>query len=325
MNLVRFRLFPKGSWRTPWQADTLMGAIAAVAARASGPEWLEAELLAPWRRNDPPFVLSDACPGDLLPAPALLPLFPRWPEAERKLVKKAAWLTPEQFDAVQKGGKPAMPQTAGGKFGFAATDAAMKSESRMRNTLDRLTDTTGNAGSLYPVTAIALESGFNYLSLYARVAVGKEAVLTNLLRLLADSGFGADVSTGFGHFGLAEGWEDASGLDRMEGANGWISLSTFQPAAGDPTEGYWQSFVKYGKLGPDFGIADVFKRPQWMLRPGACFRSKGLIREWYGRPIEAGDLLSAPALAELDSRGIHPIQPAYALAVPFVWPKEVEA
>jgi CRISPR-associated protein Csm4 len=324
MKLIRFRLTVKGSWRTPWQADTFTGALAAGAARVNGFRWLEQELLAPWREGEPPFVLSDACPGDLLPAPALLLLLPSWPDERRKQVKKTAWLTREQFVAVQTGQPPCLPETAGPEAGFASEDIVFKSEVRLRNTLSRRTDTTASPGSLYPVDAMALQKGFSGLSLYARVAPGKESLLESLLNCLGEIGFGADASAGFGHFTLAGTWDDASWLDEVEGANGWISLSTFQPAAADPTAGYWQSFVKYGKLGPDFGIENVFKRPQWMLRPGACLRENGQPGDWYGRVITIGEMLAEDAVNELALRDIQPVHPAFALAVPMKWIKEYE-
>ena len=80
--------------------------------------------------------------------------------------------------------------------------------------------------------------------------------------------------------------------------------------------------MKYGKLGPDFGVRSVFKRPQFMLRPGACFRQPPPLPEWAGRLIPSEHLIPAATLDELRDRGIHPVQPAFALAVPMKWAKE---
>ena len=324
MKLVRFRLQPQGSWRTPWQADTLLGALAAVGARAHGPDWLERQLLSPWRDCDPPFVVSDACPGDLLPAPAFLPLFPGWPDSERKRVKKTAWLTPEQFAALQNGRTVQLPESKAAEAGFASNSEVLRPDVRMRNTLSRLTGTTGDPGSLFSLSATRLSSALTDLSLYARVAPGRESQLGDLLHQLGETGFGADVSTGFGHFRLAGGPEDASQLDSLVQARAWVSLSTFQPAPSDSTDGYWQSFVKYGKLGPDFGLDGVFKRPQFMLRQGACFQAAGPLHDWYGRCIDTRDLLSASTADQLQARGIRPVQPAFALAVPLKWNPEIQ-
>jgi CRISPR-associated protein Csm4 len=318
MKLVRFRLIPKGSWRTPWDADTLMSMLATAGARAHGSAWLEGELLAPWLCGRPPFVVSDACPQDLLPAPAFLPLL-TWPDEKRKRVKKAAFLTGEQFAALQHAEQPVLPETTGAESGFAASAACIRSEVRLRNTLDRLTNTTGNAGSLYPLSAMSLANEFTYLSIYARVAPGKEELLRDLLGLLSEMGFGADASVGSGHFDVVGKWDDAMQLEEVQGADSWISLSTFQPAPADPVAGYWQSFVKYGKLGPDFGVEQVFKRPQWMLRAGACFRSPESVRDWYGRLVSTEELLPPDTVEKLAARGIRPVHPAFALAVPMKW------
>lgn len=312
MNLLRFRVEPTSPWRTPWQADTLTGMMAAALARAYGPARLASDLLGPWRRGEPPFVLADACPGDLLPSPACLALWP-WPEADRKRVKRTLWLSREQFTALQQGRRPVIPEQPPGPFHFSV---------RMRNTLDRQSDRTGAPGSLYEVPVTSLSKEYSQLSLYAGVAPGKEVLLRELLILLSESAFGADASAGFGHFRIVDGFEDASWLAAVTEPDGWVSLSTFQPGAHDPTDGYWRSFVKYGKLGPDLGTDAVFKRPQRMLQPGSCFRTKVGVRDWYGRLITSDELLPESTQQALGSSGTAPVQPAFALAVPMKWIEE---
>jgi hypothetical protein len=66
-------------------------------------------------------------------------------------------------------------------------------------------------------------------------------------------------------------------------------------------------------------VASVFKRPQWMIRAGACFRQTGLRREWYGRWIPAEHLLLDDARGQLEAAGVRAGQPAFALAVPLRW------
>ena len=315
MNLVRLRIMPLGAWLTPWHADTLTGLLASTFARAHGGERLKRDLLDPWQAGEPPFVLSDAFPGDLLPAPACLPLWP-WPEEKRKQVKRTEWLEPHQFQQLQEGQQPALAP--------AITKLAVE-DVRLRNTLDRIADRTGAPGSLYEIPCTALGYDASYLSVYARLSTGGQSLLGGLLSLLAEAGFGADTSVGQGHFEWDGSFDDASWLAGVKAANGWISLSTFQPAQRDSTHGYWRSFVKYGKLGPDFGVDGVFKRPQWMLRPGSCFREQGTAREWYGRLIGTDELLPEGTRKELAVTGTRPVQPAYALAVPMKWAKEYEA
>jgi CRISPR-associated protein Csm4 len=314
MNLVRFRILPNGSWLTPWHADTLTGMLASVLARAHGADRLEGDLLEPWRLGQPPFVLSDAFPGDLLPSPACLALWP-WPEAQRKQVKRTEWLSRDQFRTLQSGSRPTVSDYP---------SEALRRSLRMRNTLDRQSDKTGAAGSLYEVPLAVLSVDHSYLSVYAKIVPGKEQFLRELLGLLSDSGFGADASVGQGQFTLDGGFEGASWLEEVQGGNAWISLSAFQPSTNDSTQGYWRSFVKYGKLGPDFGVGGVFKRPQWMLRAGSCFREQGAPRDWYGRVIGTDEILPEATRTELAGAGIRPVQPAFALAVPMRWAEEYD-
>ena len=84
-------------------------------------------------------------------------------------------------------------------------------------------------------------------------------------------------------------------------------------------EGYWRAFVKYGKLAPELHANAVFKRPQVMLEPGASFRTTGAPKPFYGGPIGSDRLLSPQARKSLDAVGVHPVQAAFALAVPIRW------
>jgi CRISPR-associated protein Csm4 len=312
MRLIRYKLRPRGSWITPWRADTLTGLLASQLVAESGVDEFRRLLADPWGREpaDPPFVLSDAMPGDLLPKPDCVGFFFSDPK-ERKEAKGVAWLTPDQFHMVQEGEKPKLAE-AKPVLNFV----------RMRNVLDRTTSTTGAAGgpaTLYSVPAACLNAGYDYLSLYARVSESGEGLLDELIRVLSQRGFGADAAVGHGQFDV-EGPEDPpKPLDSVDSPSGWISLSTFQPSPNDPVDGYWRSFMKYGRLGPDVPVDGVFKRPQWMLEPGACFKTGGEQREWYGRLIGTKELLPETSLKQLAGANIEPVQPAFALAVPMRW------
>ena len=310
MKLFRFRLRPKTPWMSPWQADTIAGLLAALYARAAGPKAAEDDLIGPWRAGDPTLVVSDAFPGDLLPAPVCLAVSPEIKEQDRKKLRKMAWLTPDEFAAVQRTGK--LPEAAGRDRADPFHEVV-----RMRNSIDRAVDSTGETGKLYEAAGQVLKEP-GTLSVYARVAQGREDWAARLFGLLAEHGFGADAGVGAGEVELAGGPEPVN-LEPDGATGGWVSLSTFQPAQKDPTEGYWRSFVKYGKLGPDFPVDSVFKRPQWMIRAGACFRETGARREWYGRWIPAEHLLLSDAQRQLEAAGVHAGQPAYALAVPLRW------
>src|SRR5690606_1998339 len=164
------------------------------------------------------------------------------------------------------------------------------------NSISRTSNTTAMGGGLYPTAETVLGADnrnrpFSHLTLYIRVRERARDLLAELLRDLAAWGFGADRSSGKGQFRLGSELEGVDDLDAVEGATGCVVLSTFQPSSRDPTDGSWDAFTKYGKLGPDFGLDNVFKRPLIMIRPGASFvpnPSQG----WVGRAIPMGELLS---------------------------------
>lgn len=307
MRLYRIKLRPLSPWRTPWQADTLSGLLCCACARVSGGDVLRAEILEPALADRPPFVLSDAFPGDLLPLPTAARLAD-WPPADRARLKRARWLDPLAFATFQCTGSLAP--------GNLQDFQPVKEATSTHNTLDRISDATGPPGSLFSRREWLLARNFDHVSLYARVADGFLDPLVALLRALASTGFGADVSTGRGQFDLLGDPEPQDHLDAPpDGANGLIALSTFQPAPDDPADGLWEPIVKFGKLGPDFGIENVFKRPLILFRPGASFRSTAP-RDFLGRAIPSTELLAPDTCHALAQRGIHPVHFAFGLTVP---------
>ena len=103
--------------------------------------------------------------------------------------------------------------------------------------------------------------------MYVRVQDELKTRFWQWVEELASWGFGADRSAGKGQFRLNSALEPVPNLDKISGANGSVVLSTFQPTSGDPTDGAWELFTKYGKLGPDYGLENVFKRLLILLRP----------------------------------------------------------
>jgi CRISPR-associated protein Csm4 len=278
------------------------------AARRDGPEVLAREILQPALAGQPPFVLSDAFPGDWLPVPMSVRL-QAWQAEERKAVKRARWLRPDAFACAQRG-EPLAPAELVSAHGI-------QSFVQLRNTISRASNTIGDGGGLFNDTLYAV-NGNAELSVYVRLADGFNERLLALFRELEFTGFGSDNSIGKGQFELATGLEPHPELDTVPNATGVFVLSTFQPAPRDPTDGYWESFTKYGKLGPDFGIENVFKRPLVMFRPGACFRSI-VPAGWLGRAISMHELLAAEVVTTLQRRGASVVHLAYGLTVPFAW------
>lgn len=288
-----------------------MGALASAWAKSRGVKALYRDFLDPWNERDPLFVISDAFPGDSLPAPACLPLWWNWPEDERKNVKQAQWLSSDQFRQVQLGTQ--RPELSN------SIPKPIRENVRLRNSISRATDTTGDGGELFEVPFSSLSDPSENLTIYARAKGNGLEILTEALTLLGQTGYGADASVGHGGFGLDGEPTECAELDDVPYSDGFVSLSTFQPAQDDPTDGLWKSFIKYGKMAPDFHRIAIFKRPQVMLQPGACFRTDGGPKPFYGTPIGPDRLLVKHQADALAKSGVRPVQAAFALAVPIIW------
>ena len=269
---------------------------------------LRREVIDPALDGRPPFVLSDAFPGDWLPVPALVRLLD-WPVADRKTVKRARWLSAEAFRRVQHGERPALTDLiqASGVWEYT----------QLRNTIGRASNSTAQGGGLFPTDETVLCDAA-YLTVYARVRDDFVRRFWALMQELAAWGFGSDRSVGKGQFHLGPELESVEGLDAPADADGCVVLSTFQPAAGDPTDGAWEAFTKYGKLGPDFGLENVFKHPVILFRPGTCFR-RPILQGWLGRAIPMRELLAPDARESLGGRGAEVIHAAFGLCVPLAW------
>jgi hypothetical protein len=294
--------------------------LLATAARVHGPEVLRDLIIDPMLAGRPPFVLSDACPGDLMPMPIWLRLAD-WPnDADHKRIKRARWLTPGDFQRTRRGELPA--------HDALVEDAAVLCQhTRQHNTLDRLTDTTGDAESgqgTFNLPETLLHTTNTHLSVHFRVLeAGFEDILLELFDELALTGFGADTAIGRGHFEFLGNPEPVPELGQPpENANAVISLSTFQPGPNDPVDGLWDAFPKFGKLGPDLGVDDVRKNTLILFRPGACFSlSNASCPSFLGRAVPTGELLSPAAASALRERGFQPIHSAFALCIAAKWPE----
>src|SRR5947209_10837138 len=189
MNLYRFRLIPESPWRTPWQSDTLAGLLCWMCARTQGDTVLRQQIIEPALAGRPPFVLSDAFPGDWLPVPVAMRLLDA-PAEQRKTVKRAKWLSQKTFGRLQRAELPTMSDLI--------HDSGIREYTQLRNTIDRSSNTTTEGGGLFPTQESVLDKAVNYLTVYARVEPGFVEPFWRLVQELADWGFGSDRSAGKG-------------------------------------------------------------------------------------------------------------------------------
>jgi CRISPR-associated protein Csm4 len=143
--LRRICVCPLSPWRTPWQADTLTGALCSVAARVHGPDFLRERLIEPMLDGRPPFVLSDAFPGDLLPVPVTVRLCRPPPDVDRKRIKRGRWAARQHFLALRAGATDCQVP-----WGELRADADVFCEETTRhNTLSRASNASLEDGGLF--------------------------------------------------------------------------------------------------------------------------------------------------------------------------------
>ena len=311
MQLYRLKLRPLSPWQTPWQADTLSGLLARTLVQWEGSDALQNEIFLPASAGNPPFVLSDAFPGDLLPVPLALRLRP-WRPEERKTVKQARYISGETLQKWRRGNIP--------QINDLLPVSHVLSAEQMRNTISRATGTTQEEGSLFSSEASALAGGSGQpdtLSVYVRVAQNYKGRLMQLFHRLSLTGYGADASVGYGQFEITSGLEPLPEWDATASAAGGshLLLGSCSPAANDPTDGVWELFTKSGKLGPDFGITNIWKRPMALLRPGACLASDAN-RLFMGRVLPMEAFLPSETVRTLVERDINVFHYAFGLLIP---------
>lgn len=328
--LYRITLHPRSPWRTPWQADSLTGALLATCARTHGAATLREKIIDPMLAGQPPFVLSDALPGDLMPLPIHFRLH-RYPEGTNlKSIKRGRWLAPDAFARARAGLAP--PVKA-----IIPNAQVFQDSARTHNTLSRLTDTsTGedehdadSAIGLYQKSdtlLVARDETPGHLTLYFRFTDHAASdLLLELLHGLSLTGFGADVSTGRGQFDLAGDPAPAPELDSQPaGANAALSLSTFMPGPADPTEGYWDLFAKFPRVGPDIPVGNDNRQSKHtliLLHPGAVFGTDPGTTH-LGRAIDTDKLFPVDIHRDLLNRNLRIIHPAFGLMIPIAVQKE---
>ncbi|MCS7239422.1 MAG: hypothetical protein NZ899_14315 [Thermoguttaceae bacterium] len=300
---------------TRMYSDTLFGHLCWQVALREGDQGV-AEFLEPFRRGEPPFILSEAFPAGLLPRP-LLPrppakldrpedyaAFKRWQKAPFLLWQDFLRLCQDPAATVNP--LPDPWRTA--KIPHAA--------------IDRRVDTTGGdefAGRFYVTEVSYLERSYptddcradrrQYVDLYCRTIPDRLQQLVDLLEAIGKTGFGRDKSLGLGRFRIEQiqPWPHFQAL-ASSGANACVTLSTLVPAAGDPTDGQWQLRVKHGFLGEQ-ASANPFKRPIVQLEPGAVFRlATPAVPPFLGRIVPG----VAPGMPQA-------VQCGLALTVPCRW------
>jgi CRISPR-associated protein Csm4 len=243
----------------------------------------------------PPFVLSDAWPGDLMPLPLHVPA----PPALKKL-KPPLYIVPTQFNAILRG----ETRTADDVL----TDVICAS-TRVQTAIDRNLGFAAE-GQLYETDAQHLSKSYDTVSIYVRSERYLKQVVA-CIKALTHTGFGKKSSSGLGEFEIANALESCDRLDDVAGANAFVALSHFVPRPSDPSDGLWRTHVTFPKFHAN-AVANVFKGSILMLTPGSVFRTDGHTPQtWYGSmiPIPRSEMPKA-------------LHYGLCFSVPLVWGRE---
>jgi CRISPR-associated protein Csm4 len=299
MNVYCYRLkvAPASRFGTPMTADSLFGALCwEVVNRQGQPELLK--MLERFRKGDPPFMLSNAFPGDLLPRPLVLAA----KSTGAKSDGKSNWITHEEFMAVREGrGEVRAPEHP----------EPLREVRELHSLGGRVFETQDWTWS--PEWA---KDGPGYFSVYARVSPEWVEPLRKLLQSVGAYGFGKRRGTGRGQFTVDVAPEACPWLEPMPFESGFVSLSNFVPQETDPARGRWSVLVKYPKYSAGAHAngatkGNPLKGRLLQLEAGSCFQSPGRPRRWYGSMIPA---------KSGDTDG--PLHYGLALAIGIKWPTE---
>jgi CRISPR-associated protein Csm4 len=299
MKTWRIRIRPLSPWASPWRSDTIFGSICW--------RWLElypqdfTTLIEEFQaEGEPPFLLSDAWPGTLLPAPAHVPIEPQT-GGDRKKWKPPLYIPESSFRRIAAGEDR------------SATDvvsAVFRPLTRVQTTIDRDSGTAAE-GQLFETHCQYVESANGSLAVYVRTDRHLEPLVA-CFRALALTGYGKKSSSGLGEFKVIGDPERCEWLDAVPNANAFVALNHFVPALTDPVDGIWRTHVTFPKFNSK-AVKDVFKGAILMLTPGSVFLTgRAVPRPWYGSVIP----MPRPEVP----KAIH-----YALCfpAPVVWPEAV--
>lgn len=237
------------------------------------------EFLKPFKQGRPPIILSDGFPSEYLPRPLIRladkDIASLDEYAKQKRIKKSTFYEINDFIEVCKGGT--LPEYA--------PENPWVTGMTPHASLDRNTLSTAGEGSFFETEYTTYSPGqIRLLDIYVRCQEEWFDKIEILFKACSKAGFGRDKSIGMGSFRIME-IEPFNRFRDIDGANGFVNLSSMVPARDDPTDAFYRIRTKYGKIGEGVSV-NPFKSPLIQIEPGAVFRIHGVGREYYGQMID---------------------------------------
>ncbi|MEO5348316.1 MAG: hypothetical protein H7836_01515 [Magnetococcus sp. YQC-3] len=306
MKSLRVTLRPVTAFMTPLHGDTLFGQLCWALRNRLGDAWLDGAL-AGYDRGEPFLVVSDGFPAGYWPRPCLPPL----PGSNRdKVAKKQLWVPQRGWQKPLQEWLLACCSEQDAFNPAKESKPPLRSLPRTRNSINRMTGTTGEGGfAPYTLEQIWFPPE-NRLELWLLhdERVKREEIRQALLDV-GQGGFGKKASSGMGHFELSEDLREES-LPAQKGSNAWLSLGFCLPHGGtmDPQRSFYQVFTRFGRHGDQAALTgQPFKKPLLLTRAGAVFSPQQFrSRQWIGHGI-GGDGQISHCMPKTVQQGYAPV------------------
>lgn len=287
---VTYKVFikPKSSSLTPFESDTLFGHICWVIRYIEGEDYLR--LFLEEIENGGIFLISSGFPGGYLPKPVLPSTLKKDEQGsiqdhERtKKIKKVIFISEKVFEQHKNSGfnnEEDIYNYLDDKNFCLTEDDVYNFQTVIKNTINRNSFTTIDH-LLFSHKEIYYNKRLQIF--YRSNFIGIEEFI-RYLKYVGEEGFGKRASTGKGHFEV-EGYEETI-LPEADSPNAFMSLSNYVPFEGEPREGWYEVFTKWGKVGREFSMIKCpFKKPILMFKPGSIFKIQGELKQSYGGLIK---------------------------------------
>lgn len=283
MSFFRYHITPQSAFGTPLQSDTLLGHILCAVRMLDGEAALSA-LIDQYKAGNAPFLVSSAFPQGMLP----MPLIPQASRSEfqafvtsrgeykgslfkalsdYKKFKKIKFIPCELFckHQGQLNQLSLFECWLDNKQSFESKRT--EKEFQPHNSIDRNTSTVPDEGGLYFSESIWHELGAIY-DLYLKT--DDVSAFERYFDYLADTGYGADRSTGKGFFSFTRDETfDAVLFEKKLSHRMTLSLCSNNDLSG--FRGTYSTITKYGKVWNGFGEKNPFKKPFLAFSEGAVF------------------------------------------------------
>ncbi len=245
--LYKTTIKPLSNFSTTIKGDTFFGHICWAIVYGYGEDRLK-ELLQNYE-TEPFVVVSDGFTSGYLPKPKMPSYLLGEDPKEKKENRKKIWLSLNDLQEA--------------KFANAKTANEIGDDKELdivRNSINyKAFKTDGEQFSPYSESEMKLTKKDIYFLLHKNFS---SESLNELLGLLSEAGYGKDTTIGKGRF-------EFSGLEKVDMDFRGKYFMTLSPSDISGYKAYYESFVRFGKLGGDRAHANPFKKPLILADSGA--------------------------------------------------------